>query len=149
MKEKNNTQRGYGEKVSEDIIVAGTGFMIDLATAIRKLEKQGYIENLVPMYNHFECRSGRYKITPKDFTVDKMVRFENTSDPDDQAILHAISIPRLKLKGLYIDSYGLYHDELSKEMLDKLSRPRPRAGGVTEQKKNQKPERNRDKSLSS
>lgn len=100
---------------------AGTGFMASLADTIRAFESRGYTENLVPRFDHFEFRSGQEHLAPEDFVLDEMRRFENTSDPDDQAILYAISAPTQGVKGLYVDSYGAYHDDLSERMLRKLS----------------------------
>ena len=100
---------------------AGTGFMASLSETIRQLEKEGYDENLSVKYDHFACPRGGVELFPEEFEVDKVVRFENTSDPDDQSILYAISSPEKDIKGLYVESYGLYHEELSPKMLKKLS----------------------------
>lgn len=108
----------------DDIMQAGTGFMMGLAEAMHLLEKQGYTENLTLKVDHFECSSGKYKIYTQEFDVDKVIRFENTSDPDDQAILYAISAPKLGIKGLYIEAYGIYQDEQSHDMIEKFKHHR-------------------------
>lgn len=105
---------------SLDILEAGTGFMQSLSEMIHNLEALGYVENLGQCGNHFEARTGKVKLFPEDFVVDKMYRFENTSDPDDTAIIYAISSPKLGVKGVYIESYGIYQDDLSPEMLERL-----------------------------
>ncbi len=105
------------ECYSTSMLEAGTGCMIGLSHTIRKLQREGYVENLVPAFDHFSCRSGMIKISPDTLIVEKMVRFENASDPDDQSILYAISSPVMGVKGLYVDSYGVYHDELSQSIL--------------------------------
>ena len=107
-------------ETSNSISESGTGFMINLTDVIHQLEKKGYAENLTSRFDHFECRSGAFKIYPKDMTIDEVIRFENTSDPDDQSILYAISSPPQGLKGIFIESYGSYHDELSPEILQKF-----------------------------
>jgi hypothetical protein len=107
-------------KLQEDMLEAGTGFMVSLSDSIRQLAKVGYSENLSPKNDHFECRSGMHKLYPKEIVVDKIIRFENTSDPDDQSIVYAISAPAKNLKGIYVESYGLGQDGLSKEMLERL-----------------------------
>lgn len=94
--------------------------MTSLADTIHKWEQRGYTENLVPRRDHFAVRSGEVEIFPKEFVVDKVVRFDNSSDPDDQAILYAISVPTKNIKGIYVDSYGSYHDDLSSEMLKRI-----------------------------
>lgn len=105
-------------KEANSINQAGTGFMLSLTDSIHEFEKKGYTENLVPRFDHFESRSGQVKLYPDDLKIDKVLRFENSSDPDDQSIMYAISSG--DLKGLYVDSYGLYHDELSPAILDRL-----------------------------
>ena len=104
----------------EDELEAGTGFMPQMRYGISKFENLGYIENLIAKYDHFECRSGQVKLFPNEFQVDKFMRFENTSDPDDQSILYAISSNDGKIKGTFIESYGLYHEDLSPEILEKF-----------------------------
>lgn len=104
-----------------DALKAGTGFMASTTERIQKYTQMGYTRNLVPCYDHFECQSGLFKIYPQDFTVDYVERFENTSDPDDQAIVYALSVPEMGIKGIYTDSYGTYHDELSRSMIQRLN----------------------------
>jgi hypothetical protein len=48
------------------------------------------------------------------------VRFENTSDPNDQSILYAISSPKHGIKGLFLESYGIYTEEVSRSMIEKF-----------------------------
>lgn len=105
---------------ARDELKAGTGFMLQLREGLERLEKEGYTENLIGAYDHFECHSGEVKLFPVDFKVDCVMRFENTSDPDDQSILYAISSNDGKTKGAYVESYGLYHDELSPEMIERF-----------------------------
>lgn len=109
------------EQKANDILKAGTGFMQTLTEAIRKMEEFDYKENLVACYDHFECRNSSLKIYPDDFIIDRAMRFDNSSDPDDQSVLYAISSPSMGLKGLYVDSYGTYHESLSKDMLQSLT----------------------------
>lgn len=105
---------------SNDILQAGTGFMGGLSDALSQLIKEGYTANLTLKVDHFEYESGKYKIYTQEFNVDKMLRFENTSDPDDQSILYAISVPKHNIKGVYIEAYGIYQDEQSREMIEKF-----------------------------
>lgn len=106
---------------NSDIAKAGTGFMINLADAIRLLQLEGYDINLVPQFDHFTYDDQKKSLYPSELRVDKVLRFENSSDPDDQSILYAISSKDYSLKGLYVDSYGTYHDNLSIKLLDTLA----------------------------
>lgn len=108
------------QEIYKDIEQAGTGFMHALPETLKKLQSQGYTANLTPMQDHFECELGEVSLYPDDFTVDKIVRFDNTSDPDDQSILYAISAKKGGIKGVYIESYGPQSVDLSAKMLEAL-----------------------------
>ena len=97
---------------------SGTGEMPSMTDVVRDLQGKGYRENLVPRFDHFSCQSEKFQLYPNDLKLDQVVRFENTSDPDDQSILYAISSKSRPLKGIYIESYGLYHENLSKTIID-------------------------------
>jgi hypothetical protein len=104
-----------------EMLEAGTGFMDTLSGRIHLLQDEGYTENLVAKYDHFECHVGEVQMFPQEIIVDKIVRFENTSDPDDSAILYAISAPEKSIKGLYVESYGPSQGEsMNREMLERL-----------------------------
>lgn len=111
---------GLRTQLDEDQLKAGTGFMSNLADTIKILEARGYAENLVPGFDHLTCRSGEIILYPRDFFIDEIFRFENSSDPDDQSILYAITCHKNKIRGLYVESYGVYHDELSTAMLERI-----------------------------
>lgn len=99
---------------------AGTGAMKAMSDSIRELQKRGYTANLELCYDHFSVGSGDVILKPDEIFFDDMIRFENSSDPDDQSILYVISVPGTNLKGLCADSYGLYHDDLSQTMIQRL-----------------------------
>lgn len=111
-------------QTAKDTLEAGTGFMPSVRDILKRLQDKGYTTNLIPRFDHFESDCGTHHFGPNEFVVDEVLRFENTSDPDDQAILYAISSPRQGIKGVYIDSYGFYHDELSSAMLQHLRKHR-------------------------
>ncbi|MDN8980688.1 hypothetical protein Q0P29_14385, partial [Staphylococcus aureus] len=58
--------------------------------------------------------------TPGEFKIDKSFRFDVDEDPSDQAMLYAISSEVHSLKGVLVSGYGIYSEELSNDMLDKL-----------------------------
>ena len=51
--------------------------------------------------------------------IDKFYRFEGASNPDNSAIVYAIS-SRDGLKVTVLDAYGVYADSLTTEMIKKL-----------------------------
>ena len=92
--------------------------MLQLLDTVKTLQRKGYCGNLVACFDHLCCDG--VDLYPSEIYFDQVIRFENASDPADQAILYAISAPSKKIKGLYIESYGLYHDELSPSILRRL-----------------------------
>ena len=92
----------------------------NLIEALADLKSQGYTEDFNLKQNCLECRNGEFKIFHTEFEVDKYFRFDNDTDPGDQSIVYAISSEDHKLKGVLINSYGIYSEPVTDEMLDKL-----------------------------
>lgn len=91
-----------------------------LSEAINALRIQGYTEDFNLKKNCLECLNGGHEIGPGDFKIDKFFRFDVDENPSDQAMLYAISSEKLEKRGVLVAGYGLYSDELSNEMLEKL-----------------------------
>ena len=91
-----------------------------LSEAMAALKKQGYTEDLNLKSNCLECIAGKEKLLPDEFVIDKSFRFDVNEDPSDQAVLYAISSPKHNLKGLLVNGVGVYSDEITNEMLEKL-----------------------------
>lgn len=90
-----------------------------LSEAIEDLKIRGYSNdfNLHPEW--IECPPLNLKLKPDEFHVDEVHRFEGATNPDDSAVLYAISSS--KLKGVLIDAYGAYSASLSSEMIARLT----------------------------
>src|SRR6187551_1158699 len=90
-----------------------------LVEAIGQLKITGYENdfNLHPEW--IECPPLNIKLGPEEFHVDEVHRFEGMNDPDDSAVLYAISSKR-GIKGLLVDAYGAYASSLSPEMINSL-----------------------------
>ena len=91
-----------------------------LTEAINALKAQGYTEDFNLKQNCLECRDGHYKIFHDEFHIDKQFRFDDNEDPGDQAVLYAISSNKHNLKGILINSVGIYTEPITNEMLNKL-----------------------------
>lgn len=90
-----------------------------LSEAIDGLRKQGYKEDLNLKPHCLECSSSKLEYHPEDFQVDSYYRFEGMSDPDDNSIVYAIS-SNDGIKGVLVDAYGAYSENLSPAMVLKL-----------------------------
>ena len=91
-----------------------------LSQAMNALREEGYVEDFNMKQNCLECRNGEYKVFARDFEIDEYFRFEGMSDPDDNSILYAISSKKYGLKGQLVNGYGIYSEEITDEMLEKL-----------------------------
>jgi hypothetical protein len=58
-------------------------------------------------------------LSPDDFNIVKIFRFEGMTNPSDESILYAIE-SSTGLKGTMLSSYGMYADAMSNEMIKKL-----------------------------
>jgi hypothetical protein len=92
-----------------------------LAEAINALRYQGYTEDFNLQQNCITCRNGEFSLSPEEFHIDKVFRFEGDTNPDDESILYAISSSKHDLKGVLVNAYGIYSEPLMDEMVKKLS----------------------------
>jgi hypothetical protein len=86
---------------------------------LNTLKDEGYAFDFNLKQDCVECKSLNIQLYPADFVIDKFYRFEGASNPDDSAIVFAIS-SKNGLKGTLVDAYGVYADSLSDEMIKKL-----------------------------
>lgn len=83
------------------------------------LKKEGYSLDFNLKPDCIECKSSDIELYSDDFAIDKFYRFEGASNPDDSAIIYAISAKN-GLKGTVLDAYGVYADSLTTKMINKL-----------------------------
>ena len=92
-----------------------------LSETMDHLKGQGYIHDFNLHPDWIECPPLKLRLTPDEFHVDQVHRFEGmTSSADDSAILFAVSSSS-GVKGLLVDAYGPYADSLSPVMVEKLT----------------------------
>lgn len=91
-----------------------------LSGTMTALRKKGYTEDFNLLENALECKAGGYTVSPDDFQIDDVFRFEGPSNPSDEAVLYAISVPRKNVKGLLVNGYGIYTDPVTNALLEKL-----------------------------
>lgn len=91
-----------------------------LSQTMEKLRKEGYVEDFNLQQNCLECRNGKFRVFADNFKVDKFFRFEGDSNPSDSSILYAISSEEPKLKGVLVNAYGIYSEQVTDELLQRL-----------------------------
>lgn len=90
-----------------------------LVETLEKLRKEGYSEDFNIRFDSLICKD--VCLLPSQFEVDKTFRFEGNTNPSDEAILYAISSLDGQIKGVLVNSYGVYSDDLTEELVNKLS----------------------------
>ena len=59
-------------------------------------------------------------LSPDDFQIDHVYRFEGDSDPEYQSILYAISSAKFDVKGTLVNGYGISSEETTTKLIEKL-----------------------------
>lgn len=90
-----------------------------LSEAVNDLQQRGYSYNFNIVPHCIQCVAIDLELHPEDFEVDEVHRFEGMSSTDDNSILYAISSKK-GVKGILIDAYGVYAENISEEMRRKL-----------------------------
>ena len=94
-----------------------------MVEALEDLKKEGYTHDFNLHNNTLHANNGEIMLSPKDFQIDKVIRFEGYTDPADMSVLYAISAPSHHIKGTFVNAYGVYADDISEELLKKLDTP--------------------------
>ncbi len=95
-----------------------TNYEPTLVEILEKLRKEGYTEDFNIRFDSLIC--DKACLLPQEFEVDQTFRFEGNTNPSDEAILYAISSKSGDIKGVLVNSYGVYADDLTEEMIGKL-----------------------------
>ncbi|MFD1096362.1 phosphoribosylpyrophosphate synthetase [Salegentibacter chungangensis] len=92
-----------------------------LSQALNKLKlEEGYEHDFnLQDEENIEIKGKDESFGVDEFEVDKVLRFEGMSNPDDNAILYAITTTN-GTKGVLVDGYGISSGQVSKEMFEKL-----------------------------
>lgn len=83
------------------------------------LKAEGYTDDFNLHPESIESTTLKQRFSPEEFHVDHVYRFEGMTNPDDSAVLYAIS-STAGAKGLLVDAYGAYAEALSPVMIKKL-----------------------------
>ena len=92
---------------------------------LNELKEQGFTYDFNIHNNALHSNQGNITLSPKDFEIVKVYRFEGFSDPGDNSVIYAIDAPKHGIKGTFFNAYGVYADEISEELLKKLNTPIP------------------------
>jgi hypothetical protein len=102
--------------------------METMRDALDRLTAAGFVDDLVVDDGHLTAaRSGR-RFDPAELEIVETVRFEGVSDPDDEAVLLALSTAAGEPVGTFAVPYGPAAGPAEAAVLRELERP---TGGAT------------------
>ncbi len=91
-----------------------------LSETINGLKKEGYTLDFNVQQEYIVCHEINANLSPDDFEIDKVYRFEGESNPDDQSILYAISSTKFDVRGVLVNGYGISADAATDALIVKL-----------------------------
>lgn len=86
--------------------------------AIKQLRSAGFTVDFNIEQNALSANSTHYH--QDDFEITEVYRYEGDSSPDEEATVYGIESSD-GTKGILVTSYGMYIDEVSEDLLRKLS----------------------------
>ncbi|MFD0766795.1 phosphoribosylpyrophosphate synthetase [Mucilaginibacter lutimaris] len=92
-----------------------------LSQTINGLKEEGYTLDFNIQDDLLVCHTNNTQLSPDDFEIDGVFRFEGESNPDDEAVLYAISSTKDDIKGTLVNGYGISADAASNDLIKKLS----------------------------
>lgn len=92
-----------------------------LVDSLNRLKEQGYTIDFNVREDCIFCAGENVALSPKNFKIDNVVRFEGATNPDDQAILYAISSKNSDMKGILVNGYGISADSAIDAIVSQLS----------------------------
>lgn len=67
-----------------------------------------------------KCNETALELSPEDFEINEIYRFEGITDPADEMIVVAISSNKHHLKGVMVNAFGIYSDTNTSKVLNRL-----------------------------
>lgn len=90
--------------------------------AINDLTKRGYTHSF--SLNEKEeciiCHQHALILSPDEFQIDEIYRFEGETDPGDEMIVYGVSSKKYNVKGTIINAFGVYSDSTANKLVEKL-----------------------------
>lgn len=94
-----------------------------LVEALNGLKERGYTLDFNLANGVLHNTEENLVLQPEDFSIAEVHRFEGMSDPGDNSIVYGIVSDKYNVKGVFVNAYGVYSDDISEELLKKLNTP--------------------------
>ena len=95
---------------------------LGLADTLALLKSQGYLEDFNLIENDLQDRKSKFHDFAEEFEIEKIFRFDEMSDPGDQAVLFAVHSRTTGAKGTLLNGFGAYTDPATDEMIAALEK---------------------------
>lgn len=96
------------------------GCMETLAEAMARLEGRGFREAFRPRPGGLLASGDGSEHAPEELVVEEVVRFEGTSDPQDEAVLFALRTCDGAVRGTFAAAYGPHADAAGAAAMERL-----------------------------
>lgn len=95
-----------------------------VSEAMTDLNKRGYTLDFSIFAEEecLVCKGTSLQLSPEEFEIDEIYRFEGNTDPGDEMIVYAISSPKYGAKGMLVNAFGTYADSRAPEIVKYLHR---------------------------
>ncbi|AEA43923.1 hypothetical protein [Fluviicola taffensis] len=95
-----------------------------VSEAVNDLKKRGYTADLSMEADKecLVCKSTAIQLSPEDFSIDEVYRFEGITDPGDEMIVYAISSSSNEIKGIVVNAFGMYSSYRASKLVEHLSK---------------------------
>lgn len=91
--------------------------------ALNGLKKRGFTLDFNLAKETLHNSDQNIHLQPEDFSITEIHRFEGMSDPADNTIVYGIESDKYNIKGVFLNAYGVYSDDISEDLLKKLNTP--------------------------
>ena len=93
-----------------------------VSEAVNDLNKRGYTTDFAVLTEKecLVCKKTSRQLSPEEFTIDEIHRFEGMTDPGDEMIVYAISSAKHKMKGVVVNAFGPYSDPVVAKIVERL-----------------------------
>lgn len=88
--------------------------------AVSGLAERGYTANFNLSAGYLSAVDHEVNLDPHEFNIDEVHRFEGETDPGDEMVVYAISADSRGIKGVLVNAFGVYSDQISDELMAKL-----------------------------
>jgi hypothetical protein len=87
--------------------------------AVNDLKRRGYTMDFNIEFDKIVCHEKPVTLSANEFEIVEVHRYEGNSNPDDEEVVYAIESSDGH-KGILVDAFGIYADDVSSEMGEKL-----------------------------